>query len=166
MVHASTITLTSVGVLLCSFMWLYLAHRSGGGPFLFNMPIRPKSICTYPGCGRLTDGLGGCALHRNHARKDSDKRRESSTDRGYDGKWRKARRLHLLKQPLCVHCLKTGKRTPATDVDHVIPHKGDMALFWDMSNWQSLCHSCHSIKTARYDGAFGAKVRSGTHSDG
>ncbi|MFR3634507.1 MAG: HNH endonuclease [Sutterella sp.] len=35
------------------------------------------------------------------------------------------------------------------------PHKGDMALFWDQSNWQPLCHTCHSKKTAREDGGFG-----------
>ncbi|WP_232338165.1 MULTISPECIES: HNH endonuclease [Bordetella] len=28
-------------------------------------------------------------------------------------------------------------------------------LFWDTSNWQGLCWSCHSIKTAREDGGFG-----------
>ncbi|MCR8827199.1 HNH endonuclease [Photobacterium sp. TY 1-4] len=38
---------------------------------------------------------------------------------------------------------------PATDVDHITPHKGDRRLFFDQSNWQSLCKSCHSRKTAR-----------------
>lgn len=28
-------------------------------------------------------------------------------------------------------------------VDHIIPHKGDMTLFWDPDNWQSLCFWCH-----------------------
>ena len=31
----------------------------------------------------------------------------------------------------------------ATVVDHIIPHKGDSDLFWDESNWQSLCKRCH-----------------------
>jgi 5-methylcytosine-specific restriction endonuclease McrA len=32
-------------------------------------------------------------------------------------------------------------------VDHIIPHKGDKALFWDEKNWQPLCKYCHdSIK--------------------
>lgn len=31
----------------------------------------------------------------------------------------------------------------ATVVDHVIPHRGDQALFWDTSNWQPLCRRCH-----------------------
>ena len=33
---------------------------------------------------------------------------------------------------------------PATLVDHIIPHKGDQALFWDWRNWQSLCTPCHN----------------------
>jgi 5-methylcytosine-specific restriction protein A len=45
----------------------------------------------------------------------------------------------------------------ANEVDHIKPHKGDMALFWDSSNWQSLCKPCHSAKTATEDGGFGRK---------
>ena len=40
-------------------------------------------------------------------------------------------------------------------VDHIIPHKGDEALFWDEDNLQSLCTPCHNQKTAREDGGFG-----------
>lgn len=48
----------------------------------------------------------------------------------------------------------------ATIVDHKVPHKGDKALFWDSTNWQSLCKPCHDRKTAREDGGFGrASVR-------
>lgn len=43
----------------------------------------------------------------------------------------------------------------ATVVDHIKPHKGDMEVFWDLSNWQGLCEPCHNKKTAREDGAFG-----------
>ena len=42
-------------------------------------------------------------------------------------------------------------RSKATDVDHVIPFRGDMSLFWDESNWQALCHRHHSMKTRRED---------------
>jgi 5-methylcytosine-specific restriction protein A len=40
-------------------------------------------------------------------------------------------------------------------VDHIIPHRGDQALFWDEENWQPLCLVCHNAKTAREDGGFG-----------
>ena len=43
-------------------------------------------------------------------------------------------------------------------VDHLVPHRGDRLLFWDASNWQSLCESCHNRKTARADGGFGREA--------
>ena len=49
----------------------------------------------------------------------------------------------------CAECMKQGNLTPATVVDHIIPHRGDMKLFWDESNWQALCESCHNQKTGR-----------------
>ncbi len=44
-------------------------------------------------------------------------------------------------------CEAEGKATAATVVDHIVPHKGDQALFWDTDNWQSLCvHHHASVK--------------------
>jgi len=48
-----------------------------------------------------------------------------------------------------VHCLANKKAKPSTDVDHIIPHRGDEKLFWDETNWQALCHECHGVKTAK-----------------
>ena len=31
---------------------------------------------------------------------------------------------------------------PATVLDHIEPHKGDMTRFWDSTNWQGLCEWC------------------------
>ncbi|WP_314945899.1 hypothetical protein [Bradyrhizobium cosmicum] len=33
---------------------------------------------------------------------------------------------------------------PAVVVDHVKPHRGDRALFWDKRNWQPLCTHHHN----------------------
>ena len=86
--------------------------------------------------------------------------RESAAKRGYDARWRKAKAMHLAKHPLCPHCYELdGAITTATDVDHKVPCKPDNPRFWDSSNWQSLCHSCHSRKTAKEDGAFGRKKK-------
>lgn len=87
--------------------------------------------------------------------------RESSTERGYNGRWRKARDGWLRSHPLCVHCERDGRVRAANEVDHIIPHKGDMGLFWDNTNWQSLCKPCHSLKTATEDGGFGRVVTNG-----
>jgi 5-methylcytosine-specific restriction endonuclease McrA len=33
--------------------------------------------------------------------------------------------------------------TAATVVDHIVPHRGNEALFWSIDNWQPLCQPCH-----------------------
>jgi len=66
----------------------------------------------------------------------------------YGRKWRKARERHLSGEPWCRECLKDGIYTPANEVDHITPHRGDTSLFWNEDNWQSLCKSHHSSKTA------------------
>ena len=52
-------------------------------------------------------------------------------------------------------CMREGRPVNATDVDHVRPHKGKQQPFFDATNLQSLCHACHSRKTATEDGGFG-----------
>ncbi|WP_390844186.1 HNH endonuclease [Anatilimnocola floriformis] len=74
--------------------------------------------------------------------------RLSSYRRGYDHHWRAARIQFLRQHPLCVECQSVGIATAATVVDHVTPHRGCYALFWNQSNWQSLCERCHNVKTA------------------
>lgn len=74
---------------------------------------------------------------------------KNSGERGYGSRWQKARHYFLLKHSLCVYCEKQGRTTAATVVDHIKPHKGDMELFWDSSNWQPLCKMCHDSIKAR-----------------
>jgi len=85
--------------------------------------------------------------------------RGSAHSRGYGRRWRVSRAGFLRKNPLCVHCLLIDRVVQATVVDHIIPHSGDMDLFWDRQNWQPLCASCHGRKTAGEDGGFGNKKR-------
>lgn len=77
--------------------------------------------------------------------------RESSARRGYDSRWKRARLGFLAKHPLCMECARFNHVTAATVVDHKVPHRGDMALFWDKSNWQSLCKSCHDRHKQRLE---------------
>lgn len=83
--------------------------------------------------------------------------RETAAKRGYGARWQKVRKAYLAAHPLCVECEKRGIVTLATDLDHIIPHNGDMKVFWDNKNWQGLCHEDHSRKTAREDQGFGNK---------
>lgn len=57
--------------------------------------------------------------------------------------WKRARHAQLLLKPLCRMCGELGLFVPATVVDHVVPHRGDRALFLDSENLQSLCKPCH-----------------------
>jgi 5-methylcytosine-specific restriction protein A len=70
------------------------------------------------------------------------------SDRGptpYNYRWQQARAGYLRKHPLCVRCQRVDKRAvAATVVDHIMPHRGDMVLFWNKANWQSLCSNCHN----------------------
>ena len=75
----------------------------------------------------------------------------SATKRGYGSKWRTSSKAYLREHPLCEICKRNGKYVQATVVDHIKPHRGDNKLFWDKSNWQSLCKSCHDKKTGRFD---------------
>jgi 5-methylcytosine-specific restriction protein A len=117
-----------------------------------------RQICSHSGCFAIAlEGSRFCARHSRDAKKPVRRiqERKSANERGYTYAWQKARYAFLMEHPLCAECLRQGRNTPATCVDHIIPHKGNMDLFWDQDNWQALCDSCHSTKTAKEDGGFG-----------
>lgn len=74
----------------------------------------------------------------------TDKR--TTAKRGYGGKWQRLSRqfLRQAENALCRMCKAEGQTRSAEVVDHITPHKGDQALFWDPTNWQPLCKSHHS----------------------
>ena len=118
------------------------------------MPKRVSKPCAYPGCPALTTERH-CPAHAKAEQQRYDLARGTAQERGYTARWQRARRTFLAQHPLCAECERQGRLTGATVVDHVIPHKGDMVLFWDSENWQSLCKTCHDVKTAKEDGGFG-----------
>lgn len=100
-------------------------------------------------------------VHRPHGMRSEAERKQayetrrlSASERGYGTRWQKARASYLAKHPLCVACKKEHHVEPATEVDHIIPHRGNQQLFWDQSNWQGLCKPHHSRKTATEDSGF------------
>jgi len=112
------------------------------------MPRKPNIPCKHPGCSKLvSSGKKYCedheALHKLNIR--------TTNEKGYDGRWKKARKIYLKSNPLCVRCLAEGKYKKATVVDHIVPHRGDKRLFWNKSNWQALCKKCHDRKTMTED---------------
>ena len=63
-------------------------------------------------------------------------------------RYKRWRRQHLKDNPLCVTCLKAGRRVAARELDHVKPCGNDPVLFWDSANVQGLCRPCHERKTS------------------
>ena len=115
--------------------------------------VKPRRPCAHPGCREWATKGSYCSRHaaeweaklaerRAAFAARADNARPSADARGYTSAWRKARKAYIIRHPLCAIC-----GAPATDVDHIIPHRGDKELFWDSGNWQSLCHECHSRKS-------------------
>jgi 5-methylcytosine-specific restriction protein A len=114
-------------------------------------------FCLQPGCPAKVQ-RGYCQAHTRR----KEQQRGNSNARGYTWQWSKpggtAKRF-LDRFPICgmrpggqapvmSQCHVDGLRTPATEVDHVIPHRGDPALFDDLDgNGQALCRSCHARKS-------------------
>ncbi len=83
-------------------------------------------------------------------------RRESS-GRAFNGRkhiemlystpdWQKYRVRFLNENPYCY-----ADKEPATVVDHLIPHQGNLKLFWKEDNFLPLCKKCHDTVTALFD---------------
>ena len=124
------------------------------------MPRAALRPCTWPGCGALTES-GRCSRHERAKVREYDQHRGSSNERLYGAAWQKVRADWLREHPLCQcpDCDEGRIRLrEASVVDHKIPHRGNVALFWDRTNWQSMAKECHDSKTAREDGGFGRRV--------
>ena len=85
--------------------------------------------------------------YRDKAQRDAV--RGTRTERGYTNAWLRASRVFLIEHPLCMCAECALRRVPrvATVVDHITPHRGNAALFWDPGNWQSMAKRCHDRKT-------------------
>jgi len=85
--------------------------------------------------------------------------RATRTQRGYSNRWLRYRAHFLAEHPLCEYCKRQGKLVPATVVDHIAPHRGDQALFWEPSNHQALCKQHHdSAKAAEESRGYSNEV--------
>lgn len=101
------------------------------------MPFAAPRVCS---CGKIVPSGQRCACSALRKR-ESDRRRPTARKRGYTAEWDKARAEFLAVNPVC-RMFDCGK--PASIVDHIEAHKGNMKLFWNKANWQPLCVTCHS----------------------
>ena len=116
-------------------------------------------ICKKAGCGRTAEpGKDYCKQHLTlqGQRKIFNKRGKSGQYHSmYESQeWRKRRAQFLKKYPRCFVC-----GAPATIADHIIPHRGDLTLFYDDNNLQPMCQSCHSRKTMKENNNFHKEIK-------
>ncbi len=76
---------------------------------------------------------------------DYDARRGSARARGYTAEWDREAKAFRVAHPLCLGCEAEQRLSPSEVTDHVIPHRGDMVLFWDRSRWQACCRWHHDV---------------------
>lgn len=67
-------------------------------------------------------------------------------------RWREMRRQVLAQEPYCRECLRLGRRTIASEVDH-IDGRASRPEDYRRENLQPLCEPCHSSKTMREQNA-------------
>ena len=121
-----------------------------------------KRICNIHGIWEKTEKQTKCPLCAKQVQKEYDEeKRNKSTDRFYhSARWKEAREKQLTLYPLCAVC-----QHQATVVDHIIEIKdGGSRLSPD--NLQSLCASCHNIKTAQEKAQREGRVKSLQTKDG
>lgn len=69
-------------------------------------------------------------------------------------RWRELR-WQVLREArfTCARCGWATAETSKLVADHVVPHRGDEALFWDRANLQCLCKACHDGAKQREEAA-------------
>lgn len=82
-------------------------------------------------------------------KRELDRHRPNSAQRGYDAAWRKLRAAFIKAHPVCQ---REGCIAASIDADHIksIEERPDLRLTW--SNLRAFCRSHHSERTARDQG--------------
>lgn len=107
------------------------------------MPTAARSYCLEQRCPNTATYRGRCA---EHAQQKEQTRYNADTRKWYCIEaWSDLRLTVLAEQPVCVDC----KRAPSTQVDHIVPHRGEYEKFWNRANLQGMCSACHGRKTKR-----------------
>ena len=110
-----------------------------------------KSKCKQLGCLIPSSHKGYCTKHSEMGTTPLvHKHSQHEHSHLYKkARWAQVRRNALFRTPLCQRCKCYGVVREGNNVDHVIPARLAPELFFNSSNHQVLCHSCHSIKTGR-----------------
>jgi 5-methylcytosine-specific restriction protein A len=117
--------------------------------------------CHVAGCPKYAP----CPDHGPAARKAQfELRRPTANARGYTYQWQKRRAAFLERFRWCEAAWRgVVCGAPATNVDHIIPKSAGGPD--DELNWQPLCASCHSRKTARQSLGWGRARGGAEHAE-
>lgn len=114
------------------------------------MGRKAPTFCRHPGCGDLVRS-GYCDKHKPAERadrlagqRDYNQRRSDSDSLYGTQRWRKLSVAFKRRHPCCSECERNGLTRPTEIVDHIVPAKEDLSLFWDWKNLRALCHDCHN----------------------
>lgn len=122
-------------------------------------------ICAAPGCKRAGVSDGRC--HKHPRNNDSTTRHLNRDMQGNEihktRRWQALRDLKIRTNPICEHCLDDDLTVPARVVDHIKEVRDHPELAYTYSNLQSLCHSCHGVKTAKEARARNKMLTHSTH---
>lgn len=108
--------------------------------------------CAKPSCPVLVE-KGRCAQHQQQQRAVETRYQQGN----YGRPWRRLRQQFLedtypwycaIHSPHCTAPARAMTRDEI-EVDHIVPHRGDVTLRNDVTNLQVACKSCHSWKTSR-----------------
>ena len=86
----------------------------------------------------------------NADRYENRKRTGGKYFRFYHSKqWQRASQLYKINNPCCEECLKEGVIKKVDVTDHIVEIRDDWSKRLDETNFQSLCHYHHNLKTRR-----------------
>lgn len=100
------------------------------------MPVRPPTFKPFKGAAPQAPA------------------QRTTAERGYDARWNKTSIQFKREHPLCLGCQAVGLVTAVEITDHIVPPKGDKALFWNPANWQPSCKQHHDIVKQRLERLF------------
>lgn len=118
------------------------------------MPTLAATGCLEPRCPARAVFRGRCRAHATA----HEQLRGTRSERGYDDDWLRLRARHLRLHPFCQFDACHGKRTPATQVDHRVPHRDAPHRRLDPTNLRSACDSCHGRYGAKATGGRGFEI--------
>lgn len=115
-----------------------------------------KRLCAIHGLWDKTTTMPRCPKCKQSSSRQYDKNyRNKESDKFYHSRaWKRVSSMQLNSSPLCVVC---GE--PAKIADHKVEIK-DGGSKLSLDNLQSMCVSCHNVKTSREKNMRGGAVKS------